>query len=66
MKAKKINKKFSLNKQTVAHLETIEMDDAKGGCHGHTNTAILYSRVVACDSLEYCIVEKFPTGPCNR
>jgi natural product precursor len=63
MKAKKINKKLSLNKQTVAHLEKIEMDDAKGGCHNIT--AIIYSKVVNCDSVEYCLA-KFPTGTCNR
>lgn len=63
MKAKKINKKLSLNKQTVAHLEKIEMGEAKGGCH--TYTSIIFSKIVNCNSVEYCL-EKFPTGPCNR
>ncbi len=61
MKAKKMKKKLSLNKQTVAHLGREEMDEAKGGC----TTTIILTYLTLCDDANIRF-QKFPTNPCHN
>ncbi len=60
MKAKKFNKKLSLNKKTVANLNNGQMNDVLGGVHKTTTTAPFcqFSCVdtcrITCDCTETC------------
>ena len=38
MKKKKLNKKLSLNKESIANLNSLEMRKINGGNHQHENT----------------------------
>ncbi|MCP5045696.1 MAG: hypothetical protein GY940_00890 [bacterium] len=48
MKTKKLDKKFTLNKNTVAHLGGTEMNEANGG------TGLPYSILPTCLCTETC------------
>ena len=49
MKTKSFNKKLNLTKQTVAHLNSIELKQAKGGATGDT---CILSLIVVCKTLD--------------
>lgn len=62
MKKEKTKKRLNLNKETVAHLESAEMDEVMGGC---TVTVIL-SYLTICDECDDASFRKKPSTPCNE
>jgi hypothetical protein len=59
MKTKKVGKKMTLNKKTVADLNTINMSEVKGGISA-TRTSCDYLECI-CDSKRFCTCP----GPCG-
>lgn len=63
MKSEKTKKKLSLNKETVAHLGRVEMDEVMGGC----TFTVMLSYLTMCDECdEESIRGKRPSTPCNE